>query len=318
MGIFSAAIPVSESSRSSLNSSAMLLPAETSAAMREVAANANVELRMTEVFDLIKNRRTMSESAQRLKISENEMKALYSRFMHKGKSGLMTPNKGNLRDFVNRFNGHWVMSSRAIAGQKTPVGADMYFNLTLNPNGTRIIGELFVIETGRFDSKVCKLGPGEVDGEPFVMAALIQAEGVLSADGSIDWRFDGEVQGSYGAYRSGMRTPKMRTNYYNFGESYTAIAQVEDDPQTKDKIEIKDTDFDDIYVEGETMVLKSTGFDVIDTYHRIEPEAKTVQGLWSFQDYFNMLKASGSLSKPPATWELKKFQPTTKPQAKNN
>lgn len=316
MGIFSAAVPVSKNSTRSLNSAGMLTPSETSSAMPEVAANANVELRMNEVFDLIKTRKTMSESAQKLKISENEMKALYSRFIHKGKSGLMTHNKTDLTDFANRFKGHWIMNSRIVGGQKTPVSADMYFNMTLVPNSNKVIGEVLVVETGRFDSKVCKLGPGEVDGEPFVMAAYMQAEGVVSPDGSLDWTFEGEVQGSYGTYRNGMKTPKLKTNYYNFGESYTAIAHVEDDPATKDKIEIKDTDFDDVYIEGETMVMKSTGFDVIDTYHRIEPEAKNVQGIWGLQEYFTMLKSSGVLSKPPTAWVLKKLE-SIRPQAKN-
>lgn len=317
MGIFTAAVPVSKSNTRNLNSAGMLMPSATSPALPENAQEMTVEARMAEIFDLIKQRKTMSESAQKLKISENSMKALYSRFMHKGKSGLMTHTETNLEEFVNRFKGRWAMSSRKIAGKRSPVSADMYFDMKISPDGTRIVGQVLVIETGRFDSKICKLGPGEVDGEPFIMAAVMQAEGVISLDGSLDWTFEGEVQGSYGSYRKGLKTPKLKTNYYNFGESYTAIAQVEDNPETKDIIEIKDTDFDDVYAEGETMVMKSTGFDVIDTYYRVESEASAVQGIWGLQEYFDMLKSSGVLSKPPTAWEIKKVQ-DVRPQEKNN
>lgn len=308
IGIFTAAVPVSKSNTRNLNSAGMLVRSAASPAMLENAEAMTVQERMTEIFDIIKQRKTIYDSAQKLKISENSMKALYSRFMHKGKSGLMTHTKTDLAEFVERFKGRWSMSSRKIAGKRSPVSSDMYFDLKVSPDGTRVIGEVLVVETGRFDSKICKLGPGEVDGEPFVMAAIMQAEGVVASDGSLDWIFAGEVQGSYGSYRNGLKTPKLQTSYYNFGESFTAIAPVEDNPQTRDVIEIKDTDFDDVYAEGETMVMKSTGFDVIDTYYRVEREARNVGGIWGLQEYFNMLKSSGALSKPPTAWELKKIQ----------
>jgi hypothetical protein len=106
----------------------------------------------------------------------------------------------------------------------------------------------------------------------------------------------------------------MSTQYYRFAESYTAIAPAEVDPKTNGLI-LKDQDFDDIYVEGERMVLKATNFDITDTYQRMSKEAKSVQGIWSLPEYFLMLKGSGALNKPPNVWELRRIKPILLPKA---
>lgn len=273
----------------------------------------SVENRYRAVMPFINGTSSLKATAAGATISESQLKLWHNALVNAGKTALITNSSPDMAEFIEKFNGTWELESRIAHGFQANVNAQMFFNLELSRDGNSASGTVLVMESGLLDAFVSDAGSEEMLNKPFSLGALFNVTAVYDnaverisptsnqasanaakVPGGIIVTYDGELQGSYGTFREGVRT-KASSPYVKQGESYTMFSPVE----TPSGNEGRNEEFDQIVQVGDTMIFKSTGLDLVDTYKRVSTSGALVSGTFAHSTFWDMLKRDGTLVRGP-------------------
>lgn len=128
---------------------------------------------------------------------------------------------------VNRVQGTWILVKRINPNGKEhakPLKGETIFKFSLDRKTGRAIGEFSAVETGILDAGFSGFNPGEDVINPDPTSSNVMFE--ISAKGPVEVTVDpaapavanltylnSEIKGTYGVFRSGVRTPRMESKY---------------------------------------------------------------------------------------------------------